>query len=120
MRNVNDKIVKLNKFMFVNMTFDEIFKLKREIIDVIKIEMYFINDFAINMLFVNNVIYLQNIKINFEKHRFIIIKCENFRLSIDMFNRIISHVKRTIRFRQIYNLQFDNFAKIFVTYHNFF
>ena len=96
-RNVNDKIVKSNEFMFVNMTFDEMFKSKHEIIDVIEIEMYFIDDFAINMLLVNDVIYSQNIKIDFEKRRFIIIKCENFRLSIDVFNRIISHVKRIIR-----------------------
>ena len=118
-RNVNDKIVKSNEFMFVNMTFNKMLKSKRETIDVIEIEMHFIDDFAINMLFVNDVIYSQNIKINFEKRRFIIIKCENFRVSIDVFNRIISHVKRIIRFRQTYILQFDDFAKIFVTYHDF-
>ena len=118
--NVNDKIVKSNEFMFVNMTFDKMFKSKHEIIDVIEIKIYFIDDFAINMLFDNDVIYSQNIKINFEKHRFIIIKCENFRVLIDVFNRIISHVKRIINFRQTYILQFDDFAKIFVTYHDFF
>ena len=119
-RNVNDKIVKSNEFMFVNMTFDEMFKSKHEIIDVIEIEMYFIDDFAINMLLVNDVIYSQNIKIDFEKRRFIIIKCENLRVSIDVFSRVISHVKRIIRFRQTYILQFDDFAKIFVTYHDSF
>ena len=118
-RNVNDKIVKSNEFMFVNMTFDEMFKSKREIIDVIEIEMHFIDDFAINMLLANDVIYSQNIKIDSEKRRFIIIKCENLRVSIDMFSRVISHVKRIIRFRQTYILQFDDFAKIFVTYHDF-
>ena len=118
-RNVNDKIVKSNEFMLVNMTFDEMFKSKHKIIDVIEIEMHFIDDFAINILLVNDVIYSQNIKINFEKRRFIIIKCENFRVSIDVFNRIISHVKRIIRFRQTYILQFDDFAKILVTYHDF-
>ena len=119
-RDVSDKIVKSNEFMFVNMTFDEMFKSKHKIIDVIEIEMHFIDDFATNMLLVNDVIYSQNIKIDFEKRRFIIIKCESFRVSIDVFNRIISHVKRTIRFRQTYILQFDDFAKIFVTYHDFF
>ena len=119
-RDVNDKIVKSDEFMLVNMTFDEMFKSKREITDVIEIEMHFIDDFAANMLFANDVIYSQNIKIDFEKRRFIIIKCENFRVSIEVFSRAISHVKRTIRFRQTYILQSDDFAKILVTYHDFF
>ena len=118
-RNVNDKIVKSNEFMFVNITFDEMFKSKRETIDVIKIEMHFIDDFAINMLFANDVIYSQNIKINFEKRRFTIAKCENFRVLIEIFSKATSHVKRIIRFRQTYILQFDDFAKILVTYHDF-
>ena len=119
-RDVNDKIVKSNEFMFVSMTFDEMLKSKRETIDVIEIEMHFIDDFAINMLFANDVIYSQNIKIDFEKRRFTIAKCESFRVSIEMFSRAISHVKRTIRSRQTYILQFDDFAKILVTYHDFF
>ena len=117
-RDVSDKIVKSNEFMLVSMTFDEVFKSEHETIDVIEIEMHFIDDFAINMLFANDVIYLQNIKIDFEKRRFIIVKCENLRVSIDVLNRTISHVKRIIRFRQTYTLQFDDFAKIFVTYHD--
>ena len=119
-RSVNDKIVKSNEFMFVSMTFDEMLKSKHKIIDVIEIEMHFIDDFATNMLFANDVIYSQNIKIDFEKRRLTIIKCENFRVSIDVFSRAISHVKRIIRSRQTYILQFDDFAKILVTYHDFF
>ena len=118
MRDVSDKIVKSNEFMLVNMTFDEMLKSKREIIDVIEIEMYLIDDFAANMLLVNDDIYSQDIKIDFEKRRLIIIKCENLRISIDVLSRTTSHVKRIIRFRQTYILQFDDFAKIFVTYHD--
>ena len=117
-RDVDDKIVKSNEFMFVSMTFDEVFKSKRETTDVIEVEMHFIDDFAINMLLVNDVIYSQNIKIDFEKRRFTIAKCENLRVSIDVLSRAISHVKRIIRSRQTYILQFDDFAKIFVTYHD--
>ena len=119
-RNVNDKIVKSDEFMLINMTFERMFKSKRETIDVIEVEMHFIDDFAINMLLANDVIYSQDIKINFEKRRFIIIKCENLRVSIDVFNRITSHVKRIIRSRQTYILQFDDLAQIFVTYHDSF
>ena len=118
-RDVKDRIVKSDEYMLVSMSFDEMFKFEHAIIDVIEIEMHFIDDFAINMLFVNDVIYSQNIKITFEKRRLIIIKRENFRMSIDVFSRITSHVKRIIRSRQTYILQFDDFAKIFVTYHDF-
>ena len=116
-RDVRNKIVKSNEYIFVNMSFDEMFKFEHAIIDVIEIEMHFIDDFAINMLFVNDIIYSQNIKINSKKHRFIIVKCENFRVSIEMFNWIISHVKRIIRFRQTYILMSDDLTKIFVIYH---
>ena len=120
MRDVNDKIVKSDQFMLVNMTFDEVLKSKRETTDVIEIEMHFIVDFATNMLLANDVIYSQDIKINSEKRRLTIVKCESLRISIDVFNRITSHVKRIIRSRQTYILQFDDFAKIFVTYHDAF
>ena len=119
-RSVNDKIVKSDEYMLVSMSFDEMLKFEHAIIDVIEVEMHFIDDFAINILFVNDVIYSQNIKINFEKRHLIIIKCENLRMSIDVFSRITSHVKRIIRSRQTYILQFDDFAKIFVTYHDSF
>ena len=119
-RDVNDKIVKSNEFMFVSMAFDEMLKSKHETTDVIEVEMHFIDDFAANMLLANDVIYSQNIKIDLEKRRFIIVKCENLRVSIDVFSRATSHVKRIIRSRQTYILQFDDFAKIFVTYHDSF
>ena len=118
-RDVNDKIVKSDEFMLVSMTFDEVLKSKHAITDVIEVEMHLIDDFAANMLLANDVIYSQNIKINFEKRRLTIIKCESLRVSIEMLNRTTSHVKRTIRSRQTYILQFDDFAKIFVTYHDF-
>ena len=118
-RDVKSKIVKSDEFMLVNMTFDNVLKSEREIIGVIEVEMHFIDDFAINMLLANDVIYSQNIKIDSEKRRFIIAKCESFRVSIEMFSRVTSHVKRIIRFRQAYILQSDDFAKISVTYHDF-
>ena len=119
-RDVRNKIVKSNEYIFVNMSFDEMFKFEHAIIDVIEIEMHFIDDFAINMLFVNDVIYSQNIKINSKKRRLIIIKCESFRVLIEIFNRIISHVKRIIRFRQAYILMSNDLAKISVIYHESF
>ena len=118
MRDVSDKIVKSDEFMLVSMTFDEVLKSKHAIIDVIEVEMHLIDDFAINMLLANDVIYSQDIKIDFEKRRLTIIKCESLRVSIEVLNRITSHIKRTIRFRQTYILQSDDFTKILVTYHD--
>ena len=119
-RDVSDKIVKSDEFMLVSMTFDEVLKSEHATIDVIEAKMHLIDDFAVNILLTNDVIYSQDIKINFEKRRLTIIKCESFRVSIEMFSRTTSHVKRTIRSRQTYILQFDDFAKIFVTYHDSF
>ena len=119
MRNVEKKIVKSNEYMLIKMSFDDTFKSKQFVIDVIKIEIHFIDDFAVNLLLTNDVIYSKNIKINSVKRRLIIVNCESFRVSIEIFNRIISNVKRTIRSRQIYILMFDELAEIFVIYHDF-
>ena len=118
-RDVSDKIVKSDEFMLVSMTFDEVLKSEHATIDVIEAKMHLIDDFAANMLLANDVIYSQDIKIDFEKRRLTIVKCESLRVSIEMLSRTTSHVKRTIRSRQTYILQFDDFAKIFVTYHDF-
>ena len=118
-RDVKDRIVKSNEYMLVSMSFDEMLKFEHAITDVIEVEMHLIDDFATNMLLANDVIYSQNIKIDFEKRRLTIVKCENLRVSIDVLSRATSHVKRTIRSRQTYILQSDDFAKIFVTYHDF-
>ena len=118
-RDVSDKIVKSDEFMLVSMTFDEVLKSEHATTDVIEAKMHLIDDFAINMLLANDVIYSQDIKIDFEKRRLTITKYENFRVSIEMLSRVISHVKRTIRSRQTYILQSDDFAKILVTYHDF-
>ena len=66
MRNVEEKIFKSNEYILIKMSFDDTFKSKQFVIDVIKIEIYFIDDFAINLLLINNVIYSKNIKINVE------------------------------------------------------
>ena len=117
-RDVEDKIVKSNEYMFVNMSFDDLFKSKQTTIDVIETKMHFIDDFAVNMLLANDVIYSQNIKIDFEKRRLTIVKCENLRVSIEIFSRTISNVKRIIRSRQTYILMSDDLAKMFVIYHD--
>ena len=117
-RDVRDKIVKSDEYMLISMSFDDLLKSERTATDVIEAKMHFIDDFAANMLFANDVIYSQDIKIDSEKRRFTIAKCESLRVSIDVLSRATSHVKRIIRSRQTYILQFDDFAKIFVTYHD--
>ena len=119
-RDVENKIVKSDEYMFVSMSFDDLLKSEQTAIGVIETKMHFIDDFATNMLLANDVIYSQDIKIDFEKRRLTIVKCESFRVSIEIFNRTISHVKRIIRFRQTYILMPNDLAKIFVTYHDSF
>ena len=118
MRDVRDKIVKSDEYMLVSMFFDDLLKSNQTTIDVIEAKMHFIDDFATNMLLANDVIYSQNIKIDFEKRRLIIIKCENLRVSIEIFSRTTSHVKRIIRFRQAYILMFNDLTKMSVIYHD--
>ena len=118
-RDVEEKIVKSDEYMLVKMSFDDTFKSKQFVIDVIKIEIHFIDDFAVNLLLTNDVIYSKNIKINSVKRRLIIINCESFRVSIEILSRTIPNVKRIIRSRQIYILMLDELAEIFVTYHDF-
>ena len=119
MRNVEKKIVKSNEYMLIKMSFDDTFKSKQFVIDVIKIEIHFIDDFAVNLLLTNDVIYSKNIKINSVKRRLIIVNCENLRISIEILSRTISNVKRIIRSRQIYILMFDELTEILVIYHDF-
>ena len=122
-RDVNDKIIKFDEYMKIKMFFDDVLNSKnsvskQSIIDVIDAKIHFIDDFAVNLLLSNDVIYFQNMKIDSKKRRLIIEKCENIRVSFEMHNRSKSHVKRIIRFRQTYTLMSNDLTKISVIYHD--
>lgn len=105
------------------MSFDDVLFNKKNVdvstIDVMKIKIHIIDDFDVNLLLNNDVIYFQNIKLNSKKkHRFIIDKCENFRVLLIVQNRIIFHVKRIVCSRKIYILIFDDLIEMLIFYNN--
>ena len=124
MQEVKDKIIKFDEFVKAKMFFDDTLNNKltntfQLVIEVIDVEIHVINDFAANLLLSNDVIYFQNMKINFEKRRLTINKCENFRVSLNIRNRVDAHVKRIIRLRRIYTLLSDDLTEVSITYHDF-
>ena len=123
MRKIKNKIIKFDEFVKIKMFFDDILNNKftnifQSVIEVINVKIYMINDFVVNLLLNNDVIYSQSIKINSKKHRLIINKCENFRVSLNVRNRITSHVKRTIRSQRVYTFMLDDLTEVSITYHD--
>ena len=47
---------------------------------IIEIKIYFINDFAINLLFDNDVLCSQNIIVNLQKHKLFINNCQKLKI----------------------------------------
>ena len=124
MRKIKNKIIKFDEFVKTKMFFDDIINNKaintiQSITKIIDVEIYVINNFVANLLFDNDVIYFQNMKINSKKHRLIINKCENFHVSLNVRNRINSYVKRIIRSQRVYTFMFDDFVEISITYYDF-
>ena len=123
MRKVKNKIIKFDEFVKIKMFFDDTLNNKftstfQSAIEVIDVEIYVINDFVVNLLLNNDVIYSQNMKINSKKHRLIINKCENFRVSLNVRNRVTLYVKRTIRSQRVYTFMFNDLIEISITYHD--
>ena len=70
------------------MSFDDVLKSKNVVvtltIEMINAKIYIINNFVVNFLLNNNVIYFQNMKINSKKRCFIIVKCKNIRIFFEI------------------------------------
>ena len=62
-RDVKKKIVKINEFVIVKLYFDDTL-IDQIVTRIIEIKIHFINDFAINLLLDNDVLYFQNIIVN--------------------------------------------------------
>ena len=82
-RNVNKKIVKIDKFVIVKLYFNDTL-IDQIVTSVMKIEIHFIDDFAINLLFDNDVLYFQNIIMNLQKQKFFIDNCQKFEMFLKM------------------------------------
>ena len=103
-REVEGKIVKFDEYIKVKISFDDVLNNKNTdsaqlIIEIIDMKIYFIDDFVVNLLLNNNVIFSQDMKINSKKRCFIIGKCENIRVLFEMLNCFTLYVKRIIHSR---------------------
>ena len=80
------------------------------------IEIYFVDDFKINIFIDVNVLTSQRINLNFERYIFIIDNCENITTIINSINRVKSHVKKTIRTQKFFIVQFDELTHVSMIY----
>ena len=122
-RKIENKIVKFNEYIKVKILFNNVLNNKnidnaQSIIEIINMKIYFIDDFVVNLLLNNNVIFSQNMKINSKKRCFIISKCENIRVLLEMLNCFTLYIKRIICFCQIYILMFNELIKMLIIYYN--
>ena len=85
-RDVNEKIVKIDEFVIIKLYFDNTL-IDQIIAKVIKIKIYFIDDFAINLLFDNDILCFQNMIVNLQKQNFFIDNCQKFEMSLKMQTR---------------------------------
>ena len=121
-RGVGGKVVKSDEYVRAKMSFDGVLNNKdigsaQPATGVIDVEIYLIDDFAVNLLLGNDVIFSQGMKIDSEKRRLIIGKCEGIRVPLEVLSRFTSHIKRTIRSRQAYTLMPGDLMEVPVIYH---
>ena len=99
-RKIKNNIIKSNEFIKTKIFFNNILINKNInntlITKIIKVKIYIIDNFAVNLLINNNIIYLQNIKLNSKKRCFTINKYKKFRVFLNVRNRLTLYVKRII------------------------
>ena len=122
-KEIKNKIVKFDEFVKTKMFFDDIIDNKiisiiQSITNIINVKIHVINNFVVNLLLNNNVIYSQNMKLNLKKHRLIIIKYEKLYVLLKIRNCVNFHVKRIIQLQRVYTFMFDNLIEISIIYYN--
>ena len=97
---------------------NKIISIIQSITNIINVKIHVINNFVVNLLLNNNVIYSQNMKLNLKKHRLIIIKYEKLYVLLKIRNCVNFHVKRIIQLQRVYTFMFDNLIEISIIYYN--
>ena len=115
MKKINDKLIKINDFVIINLFFVDINVVDEFIIVVISIEVHLINDLKINMFVDVNVLKFQKMILNFEHNIFVINNCD-VTIIIDFVNRVKFYIKRIIRNRKIFVVLFDQLTEISITF----
>ena len=85
-RDVNEKIVKIDEFVIVKLYFDDTL-IDQIVTSVMKIKIHFIDDFAINLLLDNDILCSQNIIVNLQKQKFFIDNYQKLEMFLKMQTR---------------------------------
>ena len=75
-REVNDKLIKINDFILINLYIIDVDLIDKFIIIVITTKIHLMNDFNVNMFIDVNVFKFQKMTLNFDSNKFIINNCE--------------------------------------------
>ena len=116
-RKINDKLIKINDFVLINLYIIDVDFIDRFIIIVMTTKIHLMNDFDVNMFIDVNVFKFQKMILNFDNNKFIINNCE-IQTNIDSIIRFKSHVKRIIRNQKVYTILFDEIIKILMIFNN--
>ena len=115
MKKINDKLIKINDFVMINLFFVDINVVDEFIIVVISIEVHLINDLKINMFVDVNVLKFQKMILNFEHNIFVINNCD-VTIIIDFVNRVKFYIKRIIRNRKTFIVLLDQLIEISIIF----
>ena len=85
-RDVNEKIVKIDEFVIIKLYFNKML-IDQIITRVIEIKIYFIDDFAINLLLDNDVLCSQNMIVNLQKQKLFIDNCQKLKIFLKIQTR---------------------------------
>ena len=100
-RGVGGNVIKSDEFVRAKISFDGILASKdasdTPATGVIEVEIHVIDDFAANLLIGNDVIYPQAMKLDPEKRRLTIGKCENLHVPLDVRSRSTPHARTAIQ-----------------------
>ena len=115
-REINDKLIKINNFVMIQLYIDDVDAIKQLITTCVTTKVHFVNDLKINIFIDVDVLTSQRMSLNFERYIFTIDNCENIKIIIDSINRVKSHVKRIVRIRKTFIVQFDELTYMSMTH----
>ena len=116
-RKINDKLIKINDFVLVDLFIIDVDSIDKFITVVIIAKIHLINNFDVNMFIEINVLKSQKMTLNFNSNKFIINNCD-VQIDINSIIRFKSNVKRIIRNQKIYIVLSNEIIKILVIFNN--
>ena len=105
-RNINNKIIKINEYVINYLYIDDIIIFEKAIIIYISIEIHLIDELKINMFIDVNVLKSQKMILNFEHNIFVINNYQKIKIVIDSINKIKLYLKRIVKTKKNFTMQF--------------